>query len=92
MARRKTVLPSIASIFEQFVRITFVMLLLVSLKAKDIKTACFYVLLADVIAETVAAPIEDKVNGVENMLYMSSSSSSAGKFSTLPFAPKYFGP
>ena len=52
LARRKTVLPSIASIFEQFVRITFVMLLLVSLKAKDIKTACFYVLLADVIAET----------------------------------------
>lgn len=35
---------------------------------------------AEVISQTVAAPIEDKVNGVENMLYMTSSSSSAGVY------------
>ena len=35
---------------------------------------------AEVISQTVAAPIEDKVNGVENMLYMTSSSSSAGGY------------
>ncbi|WP_020396964.1 efflux RND transporter permease subunit [Thiolinea disciformis] len=33
---------------------------------------------AQVIAETVAAPIENAINGVENMLYMSSTSSSSG--------------
>lgn len=35
---------------------------------------------AEVISQTVAAPIEDKVNGVENMLYMTSTSSSAGVY------------
>jgi HAE1 family hydrophobic/amphiphilic exporter-1 len=36
---------------------------------------------AEVIAETVGAPIEQQVNGVEDMLYMSSTSSSDGQYS-----------
>ncbi|MEP9329083.1 efflux RND transporter permease subunit, partial [Paraburkholderia phymatum] len=33
---------------------------------------------ADVVANNVAAPIEQQVNGADNMIYMSSSSSSTG--------------
>jgi HAE1 family hydrophobic/amphiphilic exporter-1/multidrug efflux pump len=36
---------------------------------------------AEVLADTVAGPIEDAVNGVDDMLYMSSSSDSTGSYS-----------
>src|SRR5437879_3266886 len=35
---------------------------------------------AEVIAATVVAPIEEQINGVENMLYVSSNSTADGRF------------
>lgn len=54
MARRKTITPSVASMLEQFVRIAVIVALFRVLQAKDIETACYYVLLADTIAETIS--------------------------------------
>src|SRR4249920_251886 len=36
---------------------------------------------ADVVAATTVAPIEEQINGVENMIYMSSNSTADGRFS-----------
>src|SRR5712691_48995 len=36
---------------------------------------------AEVVASTVVSPIEDQINGVENMIYMSSNSTADGRFS-----------
>ena len=42
---------------------------------------------AQVVSDTVAAPLEEEINGVENMLYMSSQSTSDGNLSlTVTFA------
>ena len=35
---------------------------------------------AEVVASTVVSPIEDQINGVENMIYVSSNSTSDGRF------------
>ena len=42
---------------------------------------------ADVVANNVAAPIEQQVNGADNMIYMSSSSSSTGNLTAQRVLP-----
>ncbi len=42
---------------------------------------------AETLAETVAAPLEQEINGVEGMLYMSSSSSNGASQITITFRP-----
>src|ERR1700745_1639132 len=47
-----------------------------------VEVSCFYPgANAQVVADTVAAPIEQQVNGVENMMYMSSQCTNDGMYS-----------
>ncbi|RYE04412.1 MAG: multidrug efflux RND transporter permease subunit [Sphingomonadales bacterium] len=50
-------------------------------------TAAYPGAAAETVAETVAAPIEQEINGVEGMLYMSSSSSQGAAQVTVTFKP-----
>ena len=53
-----------------------------------IVTATYPGATAETLAETVATPLEESINGVENMLYMSSSSTADGALTiTVTFSP-----
>src|SRR5208282_1613486 len=63
-------------IFAAVVSIVFVILGLVSFSRLPVAQY------PDIVASTVVSPIEDQINGVENMIYMSSNSTSDGRFTT----------
>ena len=54
MSRRNTSTPSFSSILEQIVRIVLIMLLFSKNSQCSVQKACFYVLLADTLAETTS--------------------------------------
>lgn len=54
MARRKTITPSLASIFEQIIRISFILFLLSKFADKGLEKSCFIILCADTLAETAS--------------------------------------
>lgn len=70
MARRKTVTPSVASILEQFIRISVILLLLSKYADKGLEKSCFIILLADTIAEIISCIfificcVRDKKRGI----------------------------
>ena len=54
MARRKAVMPSTAQIFEQIIRVLAVILLIGKFGKNGVESACFAILFADTIAETLS--------------------------------------
>lgn len=54
MSRRNTSTPSFSSILEQIVRIGFILLFFTKNEKFSVQKACFYVLLADTLAEAVS--------------------------------------
>ena len=82
----RPILASVPSILITLIGLVAVFLLPVAqypeITPPTVQVACTYPgANAQVVADTVAAPIEQQVNGVEDMLYMSSQSSNDGTYS-----------